>query len=200
MNDDARFEQRLEAYARHANAPYVQFLRRLGLAREFVRAEGSLVWDAGGARFIDCIAGYGNLNLGHNHPAVIDAVVEELRSPRPFNLPFVSEVHARFVEEFARAAPGDLEAVLVVNSGAEAVDGALKLARLATGKPGVVAMRGAFHGFTFGALAASEPAMKKPFEPLAPEFVHVPYGDVDAAVAAIGERTGCVLVEPIQSE
>jgi putrescine aminotransferase len=194
------FDTRLEVYARHANAPYVQFLRRSGLARDFVKADGSLVWDADGKRFIDCIAGYGNLNLGHNHPRVVEAVVAELRSPRPFNLPFLSEVQARFVEALARVSPGDLDAALVVNSGAEAVDSALKLARLATGKPGIVAMRGAYHGFTFGALAVSEPTMRKAFDPLVPGVVHVPYGDAAAALAAIDARTGCVIVEPIQSE
>ena len=131
---------------------------------------------------------------------MIEAVVSELRSPRPFNLPFVSDVQARFVEALAAAAPGDLDACLVVNSGAEAVDGALKLARLDTGKPGIVAMRGGFHGFTFGALSVSDPQMTRSFVPLLPGVTHVPYGDAAALEAALGDDTGAVIVEPIQSE
>jgi len=131
---------------------------------------------------------------------VVEAVVEELRSARTFNWPFVTEVQARLAEQLACVAPGDLDCVLVVNSGAEAVDSALKLVRLATNRPHVVAALGAWHGFTFGALSVSDPARCRPFGPLLTDVTHVAYGDAAAIDAAIGERTGAVILEPIQAE
>jgi putrescine aminotransferase len=194
------FARRVEAIARHVSGPYVQFLRRLGLDLEFVRAEGACVWDRAGRRFVDCVAGYGNLNLGHNHPRVIEAVVEELRSPRPFNLPFLSGAQARLSEMLAQVTPGDLECSFIVNSGSEAVDSALKLARLATGRPEIVSTRGAWHGFTFGAMSVSERPMVRSFEPLVPGITAVPYGDAAAVEAALTDQTAAVIVEPLQSE
>jgi putrescine aminotransferase len=191
---------RVEGIARHVNGPYVQFLHRLGLDFEAVRAEGASVYDDAGRRYVDCVAGYGNLNVGHNHPHVIEAVVAELRSPRPFNLPFLSAAQARLAEMLAQVTPGDLECSFIVNSGSEAVDSALKLARLATGRREILTTRGAWHGFTFGAMSVSEPSMLRSFEPLVPGVTALPYGDAAAVEAAITDQTAAVIVEPIQSE
>lgn len=194
------FAERAARVERYTNAPYVRFLRRLGLDLDIVRAEGASVYDAGGRRLVDCIAGYGNLNVGHNHPRVVEAVVEELRSGRPFNWPFLGDAASRLAERLAAVTPGDLECSLVVSSGSEAVESALKLVRLATGKPHVVAAYGAWHGFTLGALGVSEPGMRAGFGPLLESVTHVPFGDATAAEAAIGATTGAVIVEPIQAE
>jgi putrescine aminotransferase len=199
MSQD-EFHRRVETIARYMNTPYINFLDRLGLAIEFVRAEGARIYDRDGRMYIDCVAGYGNLNLGHNHSRVINAVIEELSSPRPYNLPFLSQPQARLAEMLAQVTPGDLECSLIVNSGSEAVDSGLKLARLATGRPHVVAMRGAWHGFTFGAMSVSEPAMCQNFAPLLDDVTHVTYGDAEAALNAINARTGALIVEPIQAE
>ena len=194
------FRKRVETIARYVNAPYTNFLDRLGLAIEFVRAEGARIYDRDDRMYIDCVAGYGNLNLGHNHPRVINAVIEELRSARPYNLPFLSQPQAHLAELLAQVTPGDLECSLFVNSGSEAVDSGLKLARLATGRPHVIAARGAWHGFTFGAMSISEPTLCQNFSPLLDEVTHVPYGDAEAVLNAITERTGAIIVEPIQAE
>lgn len=194
------FERRAARLERYANAPYVHFLRRLGLDLDIVRAEGASVYDAGGRRLVDCIAGYGNLNVGHNHPRVVEAVTEELRSGRPFAWPFLGDAASRLAERLALVTPGELECSLVVSSGSEAVDSALKLVRLATGKPHVVAARGAWHGFTLGALSVSEPGMREGFGPLLADVTHVPFGDAAAVEQAIGDQTGAVIVEPIQAE
>jgi putrescine aminotransferase len=194
------FSRRMESYARHVSTPYVEFLRRLGLDKDIVRAERAAVYDREGKRYIDCIAGYGNLALGHNHPAVVGAVVEELRSPRPYNWPFLSDAQTRLAEKLAQIAPGDLACSLIVNSGSEAVDSALKLVRLATGKHRVIGMRGGWHGFTLGALSVSEPSLRRDFAPLLDGVTHVPYGDLDAVEQAIDAQTGAVIVEPIQAE
>ncbi len=189
-----------EKFGRHVSSPYVAFLRRMGLHQVFVRARQALVYDSEGREYIDCIAGYGNLNLGHNPPAIIKAVVEEIRSPRPFNWPFVSDAHASLAERLANCFPGKLDCCLVVNSGAEAVDSALKLVRLATRKTKVISMNGAWHGFTFGALSISEASMCRCFQPLLEGITHVPYGDARAVEQAIDPETGAVFVEPIQAE
>lgn len=196
----ASFSLRMDSYARHVSAPYVDFLRRQGLDLDIARAEQTALYDRAGRRYVDCIGGYGNLNVGHNHPAVVAAVVEELRSPRPYNWPFVSEVQTRLAEKLAQVAPGDLACSLIVNSGSEAVDSALKLVRLASGRHRVIAMRGGWHGFTLGALSVSEPALCRDFAPLLEGVSHVPYGDLGALADALDERTGAVVLEPIQAE
>ena len=199
---DTDFTDALAAFGHHINAPYVAFLKRLGMAREFVRAEGALVYDQEGRSFIDCIAGYGSLNLGHNPPAVLAATIAEIGSPRPFNWPFIARVHARLAAKLADVTPGDLECSLLVNSGSEAVDSALKLVRMVTGRTGVIAAHGAWHGFTVGAMSVSEPSTRRiaGFEPLLADVTHVPYGDTAAIEAAIDDNTGAVIIEPIQAE
>lgn len=165
-----------------------------------MRAEAASVFDVQGQEFIDCIAGYGNLNLGHNPGKVVQAVLQEIKSQRPFNWPFISSAHANLVERLAEVAPGDMECSLVVNSGAEAVDSALKLARLATRQPKIICMRGAWHGFTMGALSVSERSLCRGFGPLLEGVTAVPYGEVPAVEAAIDTQTAAVIVEPIQAE
>ncbi|MBE7418025.1 MAG: aspartate aminotransferase family protein [Ideonella sp.] len=188
------------AYAERVNAPYVAFLRRMEMLIDVVEAEGCVVRDRAGKAYIDCISGYGNCVLGHNPKPIVDAVVAEITSSRPFNLPFVHEVQARLAQRLAADSPGELECSFVVNSGSEAVETALKLARLATSRPGIISTTGSWHGFTFGCLGVSEPSMCRTFRPMLEGVKHVPYGDAAAVEAAIDERTGCVIVEPLQSE
>ena len=187
-------------YARHVSRPYVDFLRRFGMDFEASRASGAVVEDRSGRKYIDCIGGYGNLNVGHNHPHVIEAMVRALEAGRPFGWPFISQAHCQLAERLAELALGGLDCCLIVNSGAEAVDSALKLARLATGRSGVICCYGAWHGFTLGALSVSEPEMCRSFEPLLPGVRRVPYGDARAAAEAISPEVGAIIVEPIQSE
>lgn len=187
-------------YAKHISNPYIAFLNRMGLLIDVAKADGVLVTDSSGKSYIDCIAGYGNCVLGHNPPSVIEAVVAELRSARPFNLPFVQEIQAKLAERLAQDTPGDLECSFMVNSGSEAVETALKLARLATGKSGIVSAAGSWHGFTFGCMSISEQSMCRQFRPMLEGVSHVPYGNIAAVEAALNDRTGCVIVEPIQAE
>jgi putrescine aminotransferase len=190
----------LDGYGRHVSRPYVDFLHRFGMDFEAGRASGAVVEDRSGRKYIDCIGGYGNLNVGHNHPYVIEAMVRALEGGRPFGWPFVSQAHVQLAERLAELAPGGLDCCLIVNSGAEAVDSVLKLVRLATGRSGVICCHGAWHGFTLGALSVSEPEMCRSFGPLLPGVCRVPYGDAKAAAAAISPEVGAIIVEPIQSE
>jgi len=189
-----------DRYARRVNRPYVDFLRRLGLDFEPSEALGAVVKDRAGRQYVDCIGGYGNLNIGHNHPQVVEALRRALQSGRPSGWPFISQDQVELTERLAELAPAGLDRCLVVNSGAEAVDSALKLVRLATGRSGVICCRGAWHGFTMGALSVSEPDMCRSFAPLLPSVHHIPYGDTQAAAEAISSEIGAIIVEPIQAE
>jgi putrescine aminotransferase len=187
-------------YAWHVSRPYVDFLRRFGLDFEAGHAKGAVVEDRSGRKYIDCVGGYGNLNVGHNHPHVVEAMVRALEAGRPVGWPFISEAHVQLAERLAELAPGGLDCCLIVNSGAEAVDSVLKLARLATGRSGVICCHGAWHGFTLGALSVSEPQMCRSFGPLLPGVRRVLYGDARAAAEAMSAEVGAIIVEPIQSE
>ncbi|HIE09027.1 MAG TPA: aminotransferase class III-fold pyridoxal phosphate-dependent enzyme [Armatimonadetes bacterium] len=165
------------------------------------RAEGCFVYDAEGRRFIDCLGGFGVFSLGHRHPKVVEAVRRQLERMPLSSRALFSPLLGELAERLARVAPGRLEKTFMCNSGAEAVEGALKLARLATGRTKIVSAEGAFHGKTMGALSASgREVYKKPFEPLLPGFCHVPFGDKDALAEAVDSATAAVILEPIQGE
>lgn len=190
----------LDSYGRHVSRPYVNFLRRFGMDFEAGRASGAVIEDPSGRKYIDCIGGYGNLNVGHNHPRVVEAMIRALEAGHPFGWPFVSDSHIQLTERLANLAPAGLDCCQVVNSGAEAVNSVLKLARLATGRPGVICCQGAWHGFTLGAMSVSEPELCRSFGPLLQGVRRVPYGDAQAAAEALSPDVGAIIVEPIQCE
>ena len=166
-----------------------------------VRGEGSMVWDEHGRAYIDCAAGYGVANVGHCHPAVVAAVREQ--AGRLLSCPetLYNDQRAQLLQELAHALPAGLDRIFLSNSGAEAIEAALKLARAATGRSGVVAAMRGFHGRTFGALSATwEAHYREPFAPLVPEFTHVPYNNLDALATAVGNSTAAVIVEVVQGE
>jgi len=189
-----------DSYARHVSLPYTRFLQRIGMDFEPGTARGAELEDRKGRTFIDCIGGYGNLNVGHNHPRVIEAIARALERQRPVGWPFISEAHAALAEGLVEVAPDGIDRCLIVNSGSEAVDSALKLVRLATGRSGVICCNGAWHGFTMGAMSVSEPEMCRGFEPLLPGVRRVPFGEAVAVEKAMSAEIGAVIVEPIQSE
>jgi acetylornithine/N-succinyldiaminopimelate aminotransferase len=165
-------------------------------------ARGSIVRDAEGREYLDLLAGMGVANVGHAHPEVVSA----LRSQADRHLhvmvygEFVQEAQVRLATRLAGLLPPTLSTVYFTSSGAEAVDGALKTARKATGRPRFVAFAGGFHGDTWGALSVGgNPVYRRPFEPLLPDVALLPFDDVDA-LAAIDERTAAVIVEPVQAE
>ncbi len=164
-------------------------------------AEGAVIRDSEGKEYIDCAGGYGVFSLGHRHPEVVAAVKDQLeRMPLSSKL-FLNKPMADLAALLHELSPGDMQYSFFVNSGAEAVENAIKLARLATGREHVLSTAGAFHGKTFGALTASgRDIFRRPFEPLVPAFDHVPYGDLDALAAAITPATAAVILEPIQGE
>lgn len=166
-----------------------------------VRGAGALVWDDQGRRYIDCAAGHGVAIVGHCNAAVVDAICTQARTLITCPEIFYNDARARLMERLASLAPAALNRVFLCNSGTEAVEAALKLARMSTGRTGVVsAMRG-FHGRTMGALSATwEPKYREPFQPLVPGFAHVPYNNLDALRQAVDGSTAAVLLEVVQGE
>jgi len=165
---------------------------------QFVRGSGVRLWDQEGNEYLDFLAGISVLNVGHCHPRVVEAIRDQAgRLIHATNL-YYTEPALRLSERLARSSLGGK--VFLTNSGAEAVEAGLKLARRARPGGDVVVLEGAFHGRTFGALSATPQESKQaPFAPLVPGFVVMPK-DPDALAAAIGERTAAVLIEPIQGE
>lgn len=165
-------------------------------------AEGPWLTDTGGRRYLDWLAGIGVLNLGHRHPAIMQALREQL--DRHLHVMVYGEYVQRAQVEYARAlariAPMPEAQVYFTNSGAEAVEGALKLARKHTKRSRFTAFEQSYHGDTFGALSVLGRAdLRAPFEPLMPEVGFMPFGWGEP-VAFIDERTAAVIVEPIQAE
>ena len=166
-----------------------------------VRGRGARLWDEGGREYIDCVGGHGVVNVGHCHPAVVEAIQRQAETLITCPTVFGNDVRARLLERLVALAPGGMERAYLGNSGTEAVEAALKFARLATGRTGFVAAKGSFHGRTMGALSATwEPKYRGPYEPLVPGFLHVPYNDLSAMDAAIGEDTAGVILEVVQGE
>lgn len=191
----------LEAYRAHINPNYAEFLERLGLAHTIQEAKGAVILDSQGRSYIDFVAGYGVFNLGHNPPGLIKALRKELDSSPLWNRPFLSAPLAHLAERLVDLTPDELSKVFICSTGAEAIDSAIKLARLSTRRSKIVAATGAFHGYTIGALSVSGiPGQRRPFEPLLPEIEHVPFGDVHALASSVTQETAAVLLEPIQAE
>lgn len=166
-----------------------------------VRGEGARLWDEQGREYIDCVGGQGTANVGHCNPDVLAALREQ--ASRLIICPeiFHNDVRARLLAKLVSIAPSGLDRVFLCNSGAEAVEAALKFARLATRRKGIVAAMRGFHGRTMGALSATwERAYREPFEPLVPGFSHVPYNRLDRLAEAVTEDTAAVILEVVQGE
>ncbi|MDS0139826.1 MULTISPECIES: acetylornithine transaminase [unclassified Amycolatopsis] len=166
-----------------------------------VRGEGAKVWDADGKEYVDLVGGIAVNALGHAHPAVVEAVTEQIQRLGHTSNLYVNPVAVELAEALLDVAglTGHGK-VLFVNSGAEANEAALKISRL-TGRTKVVAAEGAFHGRTMGALTLTgQPAKRDAFKPLVPGVEHVPFGDVEALKAAVDTETAAVFLEPVLGE
>jgi acetylornithine/N-succinyldiaminopimelate aminotransferase len=171
-----------------------------------VRGEGSRVWDVEGREYLDCIAGIATVSLGHCHPAIVRALEEQARTLWHVSNLFFNPKAIELAEALA-ATTSWAKRVFLCNSGAEANEAMLKLARKYAADRGhperheIVACHDSFHGRTMFALTATgQPKYHHGFEPLVPGVRHVPYGDVAALEAAIGPRTAAFIVEPVQGE
>jgi acetylornithine/N-succinyldiaminopimelate aminotransferase len=165
----------------------------------FVRGEGSWLFDDRGARYLDLVAGIAVVSLGHCHPAPLAAAQAQLEqlwhvSNLYWSLP-MQDLASRLSDRFGGAR------AFFCNSGAEAIEAALKYARRATGRPGIVALENSFHGRTLGALSATgQPAKSGPFAPLLPGVRFACLNDLASLRDAVSAQTACILIEPIQGE
>jgi putrescine aminotransferase len=203
MSDAAKaaslYDETVENYKRFVNPPLARVMKLSG-SPVAVRASGTTVWDHAGKAYLDFAGGYGVFTLGHSHPRVVAAVRAQLEAMSLSNKTMFDPLVGRLARALAELAPGDLEISFFANSGAEAIEGALKLARAATRRAKFVATVDSYHGKTFGALTVSgSDRYKTPFGPLVPDVVHVPFGDVRALEAAVFDAAAFI-VEPVQGE
>jgi acetylornithine/N-succinyldiaminopimelate aminotransferase len=164
-----------------------------------VKGKGSVVWDVEGKSYIDCVAGIAVNNVGHANPIVAEAISNQAKKLIHISNLYYSEEQVTLAKLLAKISPH--EKSFFCNSGAEANEGAIKLARKHTGKGEIIAMNNSFHGRTITTITATgQPKYQKGFGPLTPGFKHVDYNNVDEVENAIGPQTAAVLVEPIQGE
>lgn len=208
----AQIEQDTVANFRdHINPGWLQYRKSMTEAGDFASVEwtgkGSLLTDTRGREFIDVLGGFGLYSAGIRHPKIIAAAKAQLdRSPQ-YSQEMLDSLRAHLGKVLAHLLPGDLQYGFFINSGTEAVDGAMKLAKLSTGKSGFIATEKAFHGKTLGALGLMGKAMfREPLLPLLDGIRHVPFGDADAveqvlrSAQQVGDGIAAVVAEPIQGE
>ena len=165
----------------------------------FVRGEGTTLYDADGRAYLDFLAGIAVVGLGHCHPAPLAAAHAQLDRLWHVSNLYWTEPMMELAQRLSARAGG--ARAFFCNSGAEAVEAGLKYARKATGKPGVVALTGSFHGRTLGALSVTgQPGKREAFEPLLPHVQFADPNDIGSLEAAVSPETGCILLEPVQGE
>jgi predicted acetylornithine/succinylornithine family transaminase len=166
---------------------------------EFVRGEGVRLWDADGNEYLDFLAGISVVQVGHAHPHWVEAVSEQAARLAHVGNLYYTEPAMRLAERLAKLSLGGK--VFFTNSGAEAIECAIKLSRKRKRGGGVVVLEGAFHGRTYGALSATPQETKQaPFAPLVPGFTAVACDDPAAVADAVDDETAAVIIEPIQGE
>ena len=196
MDEQSKFEKTILMEGLHGSGA----LKPAPLA--IVKGSGVRLSDQEGREYLDCGTGIGVAALGHAHPQLTQAISEQastlMTCPSAY---YHNDVRAQLMERLADITPGDLGRVFLSNSGTEAVETALKLARVCTGRSGIVAAMRGFHGRTLGALSTTwKPAFRKGFEPLLPGVSHVPFNDIASLEQAMTSDTAALILEPIQGE
>lgn len=199
MNTDLHEVSRL--YREYISPDIARLLKFGGPGSLEMQTRGSWVIDHLGREYLDFAGGYGVFNVGHCNAEVIEAVVQQMQLQPLSSRVLLSPQQAYLAQELAAVAPGSLRYSFFCNSGTEAVEGALKLARLATGRPNIVACENSYHGKSMGALSVTgRSKYRLPFEPLIGGVRFVPFADATALEAAIDSDTAAFIVEPIQGE
>jgi acetylornithine/LysW-gamma-L-lysine aminotransferase len=165
------------------------------------KGKGTRVWDTAGKEYIDCMGGYGVALIGHCNDRVVNAIKRQAEILITAHMSTYNDTRLRFMEKIASVAPPSLNKIFFANSGAESVEAALKFARKYSGRHGVIAMNGGYHGKTFGALSVTHSEKyRKSFMPLLDGVKFVPYSDPSLLEEVIDDTIGCVILEPIQGE
>lgn len=171
--------------------------------RDLILQRGSkaLVWDSKGREYIDCTGSYGTSLIGYCHPRVVDAIKVQAQTLSSCHGFAYNQARSGLIDRLLKIAPKGVDRLFLSNSGSEAVETALKIARRYSGKQEVVAMVGGYHGKTFGALSATwNKKYREPFQPLLSGFIHIPYGRVEKLEEVITKNTAAIILEPIQGE
>jgi acetylornithine/LysW-gamma-L-lysine aminotransferase len=165
------------------------------------RGLGAHVWDINGKEYIDCMGGYGVALVGHRNPRVVKALQDQLEKIITVHSSLYNKTREEFLENLIKIAPRVLSQVYLNNSGTEAVEAAIKFGRKFTGKTGMVAMNGSYHGKSFGSLSLTfSPKYRKSFGPLVEKVSFSPFGDIEALRSTVNADTGFIILEPIQGE
>jgi acetylornithine/LysW-gamma-L-lysine aminotransferase len=184
----------IEIENKHASGVYAK------QAFAIVRGQGASLFDANGVEYLDCSSGHGVANLGHAHPKIAEAIYKQASTLITLFESFPNDQRALLMEKITALVPG-LDRVFFCNSGTEAVEAALKFARISTGRKNIVAAMRAFHGRTYGALSATfNKKYRDGFEPLVPGFSHVPYNNIEALEQSVTSETAAVILEVVQGE
>ena len=190
-------------YAHYVNPAFIELLDIFGYGRVFARARDVWVWDDRGRKYLDLLAGFGAVNLGHNHPRLAQRL-QAFLADEALNLCHVGpSAHAAdLAEALLTRLPAAFDICLFSNGGAEAVEAALKFARAATRRPGIVYCTGGYHGTSFGTLSVmGDRRMRDPFEPLLPWCTQIPFGDLAALEQALRQgNIAAFIAEPVQGE
>ncbi len=166
-----------------------------------VRGQGTRLWDEDGKEYIDCAAGMGVASVGHAHPKVAAALTAQANTLITCPELFYNDQRAALLEKLASVTPAGLKRFFLCNSGTEAIEGAIKFARMSTGKTEIIATNRGYHGRTLGALAATwDPKHREHVGPLPEGFRHVAYDKLDALETALSDDTAAVLLEIVQGE
>ena len=165
------------------------------------KGEGSHVWDVDGKEYIDCMGGYGVALVGHRNQRVNNAIKEQVDKIITVHSSLYNKTREEFLTKLIGLAPKGLTQVHLNNSGAEAIEAAMKFARKFTGKKGMIAMKGSYHGKSFGALSLTfNPKYRKAFQPLVEKVSFASFGDIESLRSVIDDDTGFIILEPIQGE
>lgn len=200
MDADALYANVVDKTAEFVNPYLSKLLAFAGFGVE-MRSEGCFIYDHEDRPILDCLGGYGVFTCGHRHPKIVEAVKRQLDLMPLSGKAFFNPRQAELAERLAGVAPKGLQYTFFSNSGTEAVEAALKLAKGATGRSKIVSTHGGYHGKTIGALSTTgREKYQKKFLPLMPGVEFVPYAELDAAVAAIDGNTAAFIVETIQGE
>ncbi len=206
-------QETLEGFRENVNPGFLEYRKSVTLGAQYAAVEWSdsganAFRDVNGKEYIDCLGGFGIYNVGHRHPKVMKAVTDQMNRQALHSQDLLDPLRAILAKILADLTPGDLKYSFFVNSGTEAVEGALKLARAFNkDKPTILAATKAFHGKSYGSLAGTAKGVfRKPFMPMLPYVSHVHFNDLDMlqktmeARKMVGEDVGAILLEPIQGE
>jgi putrescine aminotransferase len=204
-------ERTVENFANHINEGFLEHRKSATLGGEFAftewEGEGSLIRDALGREFIDMLGGFGLYSYGLRHPKIVAAVKAQLERSPQYTQEMLDPLRAQLARVIAHITPGDIQKGFFANSGTEAIEGALKLAKFYTGKKGIISMQRGFHGKTLGSLSVTGKAVfREPILPLLEGVRFVPYGCACAveeelkAAQSVGDDIAAVIIEPVQGE